>query len=155
MNMLEKICGYFCLEEENKTLSAMRLTLLVFFADYLSALKDGKTLTSCSWKYNRVLAVEPESILSDLKYCNLFNLVEEKNNFIKKTKITYVSNESINIDNDILHTLNYLREKTKNMNYDDLLHMVFSLNIFNENEIYSILNLKEYGKKFISEQRGV
>lgn len=142
MNRTQSISAYL-IKGSNSHISELRLTSLVYLADWFSSLVDDKRLTDLEWQYNH--KIESKNLLTQLREFNGYNLIEknELNNYgLKRRTFVYIGEiNSLKLSTRDQKILDIVNSKTKNLDYNELTDYVLSTSPLNESERFVNLDL--------------
>lgn len=128
----------------NNPISKNKLEKILYLIDWFSCLKYQRKITKFEWKSeNGPKAKNLNKLIND---SNIF-IIEEKNE-IKYIKFQENNLNKIKINNEDKLIIDYVLEKTKNMNIKNLNEYAMSSYPFQSSTRYYDLNLEELAKEY-------
>jgi len=131
-------------------LSNARLTKMVYLTDWKNALIVGKQITNINWRF-----VDFGPFVRDIQdtavdYKNIFNSVDTTNQFgVKKLLITLNDQKyQPNLTTEEKKVIDHVIEKTKRLNWNDFIRLIYSTYPILKSERYSFLDLVTFAHEY-------
>ncbi len=133
-------------------LSNARLTKMVYLTDWKNALLSGRQVTDISWRFVDFGPFVRDIQDTAVSYSEIFNSIETTNQYgVKKLLITLNDpNFQPNLSSEEKKVIDHVIEKTKRLNWNDFIRLIYSTYPILKSERYSDLNLIKFAKEYQS-----
>ena len=154
MAILKDIMAYFCKEYGDKNdLSKARMTKMVYLADWKSAIKYQRQISSIKWIYNHygpyVDDVERVALTDEsFKIESTINVCGNHKSIIKLNETGYEPS----LRENEKAVLDHIIEITIGKNWEQFMEIVYSTYPIRKSEQYKILDLVELAKEYDNEE---
>jgi hypothetical protein len=154
VNKLQSMIAFICQNYPHKhDITKARLTKMVYLADWVSAILDGKQLTEIEWLFNHY-GPYVDDVVEAAKNSVGFNTELQSTMYgSPKYVISFNgNNESIDLSKREKDILTAVIDKTKTMFFNDFINYIYSTYPVKTKERYTTLNLVSLAKKFKAEK---
>ncbi|MDO9326223.1 MAG: Panacea domain-containing protein [Methanoregula sp.] len=133
-------------------LSNARLTKMIYLTDWKNALLSGRQVTDISWRFVDFGPFVRDIQDTAINYREIFNSIETTNQYgVKKLLITLNDpNFQPNLSPEEKKVIDHVIEKTKRLNWNDFIRLIYSTYPILKSERYSDLNLIKFAKEYQS-----
>lgn len=151
MNNLKDIIAYIIKKYPIKDeLSNARLTKMVFLSDWHQSITKKKQISNIEWFFDNYGPFVWEVYKEVKKNIDIFNVIETTNGYGQKKVLFQIKKESYKpkLSDDEKKSIDHVIEKTKKLNWDDFIKLVYSTYPIISSERYSKLNLIQKAKEY-------
>lgn len=150
MDTLKDIIIYICINYQKKdNLSKARLVKMIYLVDWKSALLHRKQITTINWIFNHY-GPYVDDVLHIVKNDQDFNIVSHNNIYGGYKEIVKLNNKNItpNLSDNTKQVVDFVIEKTKDLEWNDFIRLIYSTYPIVTQEKYSKLDLVRLAEEY-------
>ncbi len=149
MNKIQQITGYYLEKSNNRSISKMRLTKIIYLCDWFFSLVHHKKMTNLEWEYH--YCIDTSSLDHQIRYCHPFSITMSKG-LVEREEYNLLfplkESEFNLLNENEKKVIDYVIEKTEYLFYNDLINFVYSTYPLQEDTIYRKIDLLGSAARF-------
>lgn len=153
MSDLKSYVTYLCKHYPHKSdLSKARLTKMMYLADWRCSLNKGHQLSNIHWKFNHYGPYVPD-VVDAAKGDPEFKVIETTTPYGNaKEVVSYTGAQEPELDDDERSSLDFVIDKTKALNWDGFIRLVYSTYPVVVSDRHDDLDLGALAQRYKAEQ---
>lgn len=151
MNKLKEVISYILINYPHKDeLSNARLTKMIYLSDWKQAIEHRRQITDINWYFDNYGPFVSDVQNAVLQHPELFDCKNTVNMFGGAKTLFSIKNEDCQpaLSQDEISAIDHVINKTKALNWDDFINLVYSTHPISSSSRYSSLDLIAKAKEY-------